>query len=57
MQGLFQFTKGTGEPEWTYEDYEDTFGDGSNLSNPQNRELFEVALADRLFDHRSCSKN
>ena len=48
MQGLVKCMKGTGEQEWTYEDYEDAFGDGSNLSNPKTRvgqELFELALA------------
>lgn len=25
--------KGPGEPAWTYEDYEDAFGDGCDLSN------------------------
>ena len=50
--------KGAGKPAWTYEDYDDAFGDGSNLSNPriwgtrEGKERFELALADRLFDHR-----
>jgi len=58
MQGLFKHMKGAGEPAWTYEDYDDAFGDGSNLSNPriwgtrEGKEHFELALADRLFDHR-----
>ena len=58
MQGLFKHMKGAGEPAWTYEDYDDTFGDGFNTSNHriwgtrQGKELFELALADRLFDHR-----
>ncbi|KAI9456444.1 hypothetical protein HD554DRAFT_2237632 [Boletus coccyginus] len=58
MQGLFKHMKGAGEPAWTYEDNDDAFGDGSNLSNPriwgtrEGKELFELALADRLFDHR-----
>ena len=58
MQGLFKHMKGAGESAWTYEDYDDAFGDGSNLSNPriwgtrEGRERFELALADRLFDHR-----
>jgi len=58
MQGLFKHTKGTGEPAWTYEDYNDAFGDGCNLSNHriwgtrEGKERFELALADRLFDLR-----
>jgi len=58
MQGLFKYMKGEGEPAWTYEDYDDAFGDGSNLSNHriwgtrEGKERFELALADRLFDHR-----
>jgi hypothetical protein len=58
MQGLFKHMKGPGESEWPYVDYEDTFGEGSNLSNPKiwetrvGKELFELALVDRLFDHR-----
>jgi hypothetical protein len=58
MQGLFKYMKGAGEPAWTYEDYDDAFGDGSNLSNHriwgtrEGKERFELALADRLFDHR-----
>lgn len=45
--------KGTGEVGWTYEDYNDAFGDGSfNLSNVKTRcteegkKIFELALAD-----------
>ena len=58
MQGLFKHMKGAGKSEWAYVDYEDTFGEGSNLSNPKiwetsaGKELFELALADRLFDLR-----
>ncbi|KAM6498894.1 hypothetical protein JOM56_006842 [Amanita muscaria] len=58
MQGLFKHMKGAGEPAWTYEDYDDAFGDGFNLSNPriwgtrEGKERFELALVDRLFDHR-----
>ena len=58
MQGLFKHTKGAGEPAWTYEDYDDAFGDGCNLSNHriwgtrEGKERFELALADRLFDLR-----
>jgi hypothetical protein len=58
MQGLFKYMKGPGEPGWTYEDYDDAFGDGSNLSNHriwgtrEGKERFELALADRLFHHR-----
>lgn len=59
MQGIFKHIKGTGEEEWTYEDYDDAFGDGSSdLSNPkirgteEGKKPFEVALADRLFDYR-----
>ena len=51
--------RGESEPAWTYEDYDDAFGEGSfNMSNPKiwgtrgGKEPFEFALADRLFDHR-----
>ncbi|KAH9983477.1 hypothetical protein BJV74DRAFT_618872 [Russula compacta] len=50
--------KGAGEPAWTYEDHGEAFGDGFNLSNHkiwgtrEEKERFEFALADRLFDHR-----
>ena len=56
MQGLLKHMKGAGESAWTYEDYNDAFGDG-NLSNHriwgtrEGKERFELALADRLFDH------
>ena len=53
MQGLFKHMKGTGEVGWTYEDYDDAFGDGSfNLSNvktwgtEEGKKIFELALAD-----------
>jgi hypothetical protein len=56
MQSLLKHMKGAGE---TYEDYDDAFGDGSfDLSNvkiwgtEEGKKLFELALADRLFDHR-----
>lgn len=59
MQGLLKHMKGAGDVGWTYEDYDDAFSDGSfNLSNSkiwgteEGKKLFEVALADRLFDHR-----
>ncbi|KAM6499600.1 hypothetical protein JOM56_005108, partial [Amanita muscaria] len=51
--------RGTGELEWTYEEYDDVFGsDSCDLSNRkiwgtrQGKERFELALADRLLDHR-----
>jgi hypothetical protein len=51
--------KGAGEVGWTYEDYDNAFGDGSfNLSNlkiwgtEEGKTKFELALADRLYDHR-----
>ncbi len=51
--------KGAGEVGWTYEDYDDAFDDGSfNLSNfkiwgtKEGKQRLELALADRLFDHR-----
>ena len=51
--------KGAGESVWSYEDYDDAFGDGSfNLSNMniwgtwEGKERLELALADRLFDHQ-----
>lgn len=57
-QGLFKYMKGTGEPAWSSEDYDDAFGDHSfNLSNMniwgtrEGKERLELALADRLFDH------
>ena len=52
MQGIFKHMKGAGEPEWTSQDDEDTFGEGSNLSTPKvwstgkGKERFELALAD-----------
>jgi hypothetical protein len=59
MQGLFKHMKGAGEPEWTNEENDDAFGDGSfNLSNTkiwgtkEGKERFELALSDYLFDHR-----
>ncbi|KIJ51942.1 hypothetical protein M422DRAFT_243514 [Sphaerobolus stellatus SS14] len=59
MQGLYKHMKGAGETRWTYEDYDAAFGDGSfDMSNPklwntmQGKQLFEIALADRLFDNR-----
>ncbi|KAI6123120.1 hypothetical protein EDD17DRAFT_1758995 [Pisolithus thermaeus] len=58
MQGLLMHMKGAGEPAWTYEDYDDAVGDGSDLSNSrvwgtsEGRELFELTLADRLFGHQ-----
>ena len=59
MQGLFKHMKGAAEVGWTYEDYDHTFGDVSfNLSNlkiwgtEEGKKHFELALADRLFDHR-----
>ncbi|KAF8121088.1 hypothetical protein EV363DRAFT_1458357 [Boletus edulis] len=58
MQGIFKHMRGAAEPEWTYEDYDDVFGSGSfDMSNPkvwgtrEGKERFELALADRLFDH------
>jgi len=60
MQGLLQHVKCSGEPAWAYEDYEDAFGDDSfDLSNPkiwgtrEGKEIFELELAERLFDHRT----
>jgi hypothetical protein len=59
MQGLFKHMKGASEVGWTCEDYDDAFGDGSfNLSNAkiwgteEGKRHLELALADRLFDHR-----
>ena len=59
MQGLFKHMKGAGESAWSYEDYDDAFGDRSfNLSNMniwgsrEGKERLELVLADRLFDHR-----
>jgi hypothetical protein len=59
MQGIFKHMKGASEPVWTYEDYDDAFGDGSfNMSNPkvwgtrEGKKRFELALTDRLLDHR-----
>ncbi|KAF8801649.1 hypothetical protein BYT27DRAFT_7114300 [Phlegmacium glaucopus] len=64
MQGLFKHMKGASELEWTYEEYDDTFGNGSfDLSNPkisetrEGKERFELALSDRLFDHRMSQQN
>jgi hypothetical protein len=59
MQGIFKYMKGAGELEWKSRGYDDAFGEGSfNLSNPQSwntkegKERLELALLDRLFDHR-----
>lgn len=58
-QGLLKHMKGPGEPAWSYEDCEDAFGD-LNLSNMniwgtrEGKERLELALADRLFDHRTA---
>ncbi|KAF8515705.1 hypothetical protein BU17DRAFT_51453 [Hysterangium stoloniferum] len=59
MQGLFKHMKGPGERVWTFEDYDEAFGDGSFvLSNPkiwgtkEGKERLELALVDRLLDHR-----
>ncbi|KAF9230291.1 hypothetical protein BU15DRAFT_35501, partial [Melanogaster broomeanus] len=59
MQGLLTHMKGAGQSVWPYEDYDDAFGEGSfNLSDSmiwgsrEGKERFELALADRLFDHR-----
>jgi len=57
MQGIFKHMKGAGEPGWTSQDDDKTFGEGSNLSNPKvwntkkGKERFELVLVDRLFDH------
>ncbi|KAF9784895.1 hypothetical protein BJ322DRAFT_1108373 [Thelephora terrestris] len=58
MQGLLKHVKGLDEPVWTYEDCEDAFDGGSvDLSKldiwgtGEGKELFELALADRLLDH------
>jgi hypothetical protein len=62
MQGLLMHMKGAGEPGWTCDDYDDAFGDGCNLSNEmiwgtrEGKERFELALADRLFDHRTSQQ-
>jgi len=58
MQGILKHMKGSGEPSWTSQDDDDTFGEGSDLLNPkvwntrEGKERFELALVDRLFDHR-----
>ena len=59
MQGIFKHMRGESEPAWTYEDYDNAFGEGSfNISNPkiwgtrEGKERFELALTDRLLDHR-----
>jgi hypothetical protein len=64
MQGLFKHMKGTGEVEWTYEECDDTFGEGSfDMSNPKiwgtkgGKERFELALSDRLFEHQISREN
>ena len=58
MQGLLKHMRGAGKSEWAYVNYEDTFGEGSNLWNPKiwetsiGKELFETALVDRSFGHQ-----
>jgi len=57
MQGIFKHMKGAGESELTSQDDDDTFGEGSSLSNPKvwstmkGKERFELELSGRLFDH------
>lgn len=57
MQGISKHMKGMGEPEWTPQDDDDTFGESSNLLNPKvwstgtRKERFKLALVDQLFDH------
>jgi hypothetical protein len=64
MQGVYKHIKGAGEAAWTFEDYDETFGeDRFSMSNPriweipEGRQGLELALADRLFEHRvaQCS--
>ena len=49
--------KGPGAQEWTYEEYDEAFGNSSS-SNPgvwetrEGKERFELALSDGLLDHR-----
>ncbi|KAI0299883.1 hypothetical protein BC826DRAFT_993921 [Russula brevipes] len=59
MQGVLKHVRGSAEPAWTEDDEDDVFGDGSlNLSNAkvwetrEGKERFELALEDRLLDHR-----
>jgi len=59
MQGVFKHMKGTGESAWSYEDYDNAFGDGSfDLSNMniwgtrEGKERLEPALGELLFDRR-----
>lgn len=59
MQCILKHMKGSDEPVWTYEEYDDAFDGGSvNLSKldiwgtGEGKERFELALADRLLDHR-----
>ena len=56
--------KGAGELGWTYEEYDDAFGEGNfNLSHPkiwgtrEGKERFELALSDGLFDHRMSQQS
>nr|AGK29877.1 FAD-binding protein [Volvariella volvacea] len=58
-QGLLKHTRGVGdEPEWGYEVYDDILCEGSfDMSNTvweteEGKRHLELALADRLFDHR-----
>ena len=62
MQGLFKHVMGTGESAWSYEDCDDAF-DSFDLSNTniwgtrEGKERLELALADRLFDHRMSQQD
>jgi len=64
MQGLFKHMKGPGNSAWSYEDYDNAFGDRSfNLSNMkiwgtgEGKERLELALADRLFYHEMSQQD
>ena len=64
MQGLLKHVKGTGEAGWTYEEYDDAFGDGSfDLSKSkiwgtrEGKERFELAFSDGLFDYRMSQQS
>ncbi|KAL6299828.1 hypothetical protein BKA93DRAFT_804629 [Sparassis latifolia] len=59
MQGLFQHVKGEADLTWDYDDFGDALGEGNfDLSKTemwgtrQGKEYFELALEDRLLDHR-----
>ncbi|KAF8883083.1 hypothetical protein CPB84DRAFT_1790392 [Gymnopilus junonius] len=64
VQGLFKHLKGAGELGRTYEEFDDTFGDGNfDLSDAkiwgtrEGKERLELELLGRLYDRRLSEQN